>query len=406
MVENLNWESFREKYHLKNDKYVQDVILLQRLQSDNRYPIILYPQLLREQLSKKFMIGSIGVTMNDKNHIYLHDFLNVAKQLNLKGDDWEFLVHPYNPKDATVPSIPEIPTEKTEFYKTRNWGCLIPFIIVAFLFTLPAFFISPKDPGLGIIVAILWIPFVLLMAHKMNVGKLESKIRTRRLTQPEIKQLEQEAQEKYQKDLKAYRKLREEYENKELEFTQRLNSQAALLDKYAKLIVPTIFKRCLLNNLKIEDCLMRPQRGASEDKLFYALMKEFPSYIKMDKSLDAYSPDLVLHNGCSCPIDLEIDEPYEYKTKKEIHYIGCGDEERNNYFLSNNWFVLRFTENQIKNHFTECIDIVKALVHFIEWGDTSKLYEVERTIAQIQEPRWTKEKSRMLAIENYRDNQL
>lgn len=42
-------------------------------------------------------------------------------------------------------------------------------------------FISPKDPGLGIIVAILWIPFVLLMAHKMNVGKLESKIRTRKL---------------------------------------------------------------------------------------------------------------------------------------------------------------------------------------------------------------------------------
>ena len=103
MVENLNWESFREKYHLKNDKYVQDVILLQRLQSDNRYPIILYPQLLREQLSKKFMIGSIGVTMNDKNHIYLHDFLNVAKQLNLKGDDWEFLVHPYNPKECDSP---------------------------------------------------------------------------------------------------------------------------------------------------------------------------------------------------------------------------------------------------------------------------------------------------------------
>ena len=84
MVENLNWESFGEKYHLKNDKYVQDVILLQRLQSDKRYPIILYPQLLREQLSKKFMIGSVGVALKDKNHIYLHDFLNVAKSLNLK----------------------------------------------------------------------------------------------------------------------------------------------------------------------------------------------------------------------------------------------------------------------------------------------------------------------------------
>ena len=155
MVENLNWEYLEKTYHLKNDKYVQDVILLQRLQSDKHYPIILYPQLLREQLSKKFMVGQVGVLLKDKNHIYLHDFLNVAKSLNLKGDDWQFLVHPFNPNDATVPSIREIPTERTEVYKTRNWGCLIPFIIQALLFTLPAFFVSPNDPGLGIIVAIL-----------------------------------------------------------------------------------------------------------------------------------------------------------------------------------------------------------------------------------------------------------
>ncbi len=73
------------------------------------------------------------------------------------------------------------------------------------------------------------------------------------------------------------------------------------------------------------------------------------------------------------PIDIEIDEPYEYKTKKEIHYIGCGDEDRNKYFISNNWFVIRFTENQIKNHLAECVDIVKAFVHFIDYGDTTKL---------------------------------
>lgn len=44
----------------------------------------------------------------------------------------------------------------------------------------------------------------------------------------------------------------------------------------------------------------------------------------------------------------------------------------------------------------------KALVDFIEWGDTSKLYNVEKTIANIQEQRWTKEQSRMFVIENYR----
>ena len=138
---NLNWESFSEQYHLKNDKYVQDVALLQRLQKTDCYPVILYPKLLCEQLSKKFIIGSIGVG-KDKSHIFLHDFLNAAKQLNIKGDDWQFLIHPFDPKDAAVPQMPNIPTEKTECYESHNWGCLILILIMAALFSLPAFFIA------------------------------------------------------------------------------------------------------------------------------------------------------------------------------------------------------------------------------------------------------------------------
>lgn len=120
--------------------------------------MILYPKLLCEQLSKKFIIGSIGVG-KDNSHIFLHDFLNAAKQLNIKGDDWQFLIHPFDPKDAVAPQKPNIQTEKTECYEAHNWGCLILILIMAVLFTLPAFFISPEDPGLGVIVAILWIPF-------------------------------------------------------------------------------------------------------------------------------------------------------------------------------------------------------------------------------------------------------
>lgn len=153
---------------------------------------------------------------------------------------------------------------------------------------------------------------------------------------------------------------------------------------------------------QLKDCENPPQRGKSEDMLFYSLMKELPSYVKMDKVLGNYTPDLILHNGCSCPIDLEIDEPYELRTKKEIHYIGCGDEERNNFFTSNDWFVLRFSENQIKSHLNECLKIVKALVYFTEWGDTSQLREIEDILNKIKEPRWTKEQARMLAIDNYR----
>lgn len=402
MKDNLNWVSFSECYHLKNDKYVNDIALLRRLQSEFQYPIILYPKRLNEQLRKSFAIGSIGVLLKDRTHIYLHDFLGIAKSLKLKGNNWEFLIHPFNPKDASEPNMPKIPTEVTETYKTRNWGCLVPFLLVAFLFTLPAFFISPDDLGLAIIVALLWIPFILLMGYKAGVGKEETKSRIRRLSQNEIDELTKNAQIKYQHDLISYRKLKKEYDNKLIEYNQNLNLQAKLLDKYANLIVPTIFKRILITYPQLKDCENPPQRGKSEDMLFYSLMKELPSYVKMDKVLGNYAPDLILHNGCSCPIDLEIDEPYELRTKKEIHYIGCGDEERNNFFTSNDWFVLRFSENQIKSHLNECLKIVKALVYFIEWGDTSQLREIEDILNDIKEPRWTKEQARMLAIDNYR----
>lgn len=400
MTDNLNWISFQREYHLKNDTYVKSVNLLQRLQNETHYPIILYPLSLREQISKKFAIGSIGFLAKNKSYIYMHDFLNCAKLLNLKGNDWKYLIHPHEPQK---PILTKIPTEKKESYKTRNWKYLIPIMLIPIICTLPAFF--SEDPSTGIIIAFFWIPFILLVAYQMGVGKTETKVRIKKLTPKEINQLKQDAQIKYQNDIITYKKLSVEYENNLIEYNQLLNSQAALLDKYSKLIASRIFKCCLISKHQIKNCDTPPQRGASENILFYALMKEFPSYIKVDKILGIYSPDLVLYNGHSCPIDIEIDEPYEYKTKKEIHYIGCGDEKRNNYFISNNWFVLRFTENQIKNHLTKCVEIVKALTYFIEWGDTSKLCEAERTIIQIQEPRWTKEKSRMLAIENYRATQ-
>lgn len=193
------------------------------------------------------------------------------------------------------------------------------------------------------------------MGYNAGVGKEETKSRIRKLSQNEIDELTKTAKFKYQRDLISYRKLKEEYDNKLIEFNQKLNLQATLLDKYANLIVPTIFKRILITYPQFKDCENPPQRGKSEDILFYSLMKELPSYVKMDKVLGSYAPDLIIHNGCSSPIDLEIDEPYELRTKKEIHYIGCGDEGRNNFFTSNNWFVLRFSENQIKRVFNkEC----------------------------------------------------
>ena len=400
MNDDLNWNSFREEYNLKNDRYIKDIYLLQRLMRWE-YPTILYPNSLFEQITKKFMIVSVSISKRYENYFYLQDFLDIADSLCLEGD-WTFLPPPHNPKNMPVPSMPKIPTEKTEYNETYNWASVIFFMIFVLFCILPGFLIDPNAWAIGIPIAILWIPAIWYMAIKFRIGEREYKERTKKLTKKEIEVLEKKAQEQYQKDIISYQKLKDEYEDKESEYRQRLNLQAAALDSYAECIASALFKQCLINNVEIDDCILPPQRGALEDKLFYALMKEIPSYVKVDKSFGCYFPDLVIHNGYSCPIDIEIDEPYDYKTKKEIHYIGCNDEERNYYFESNNWFVIRFTENQIKNHLSECVDIIKAFVHFIEHGDTTKLYGIENTIKRIQEPRWTKEEARMMAIDNYR----
>lgn len=389
-----NWHTFREEYNLKNSRYVKDVFLLQELQNDTRYPIILYPNLLIEQFSKKFEINYY----KNKNYITLHDFLDVAKLLKLEGDDWTYLVSPRYP---IYPSTPNIPTEITETVKDN--GANIVITVFSLLLLIPILFLFGESPELAVGLLILLVVYYIVM-NTLNDSYFgnETKTRTRKLKKKEIEQLERESRERFQKEVDVYNERAKKYDEQKRNYIQRLNSQSALLDKYANSIVPNIFIDCLLKSIKMEDCDTPPQRGMSENKMFYELMKEIPSYVKVDKLFGSYFPDLVIHNGCSCPIDIEIDEPYEYKTKKEIHYVGCADEDRNKYFISNNWFVIRFTENQIKNHLAECVDIVKAFVHFIDYGDTTKLYEVKNTIKLIQEPRWTKEEARMMAIDNYR----
>lgn len=74
MSDDLNWNSFSKCYHLKNEKYVNDVALLRRVRRDTSYPVLLFPKRLNEQLSKNFTTDSAGISVGDKKHVYLHDF--------------------------------------------------------------------------------------------------------------------------------------------------------------------------------------------------------------------------------------------------------------------------------------------------------------------------------------------
>ena len=144
-----------------------------------------------------------------------------------------------------------------------------------------------------------------------------------------------------------------------------------------------------------------PQRGFYENKLFEALMYEFPQYVKVDVEIEGYYPDITLEIDDNIYIDIEIDEPYEFKTKKEIHYIGI-DDNRNKAITDCNWFVLRFAEDQIKYCLEKCVDTIKALVNFIKMPNEENLNQYLATTNSIRIKQWTKEEARLMAIQNSR----
>jgi very-short-patch-repair endonuclease len=92
--------------------------------------------------------------------------------------------------------------------------------------------------------------------------------------------------------------------------------------------------------------------GVSE-KAFYEIMKRiFPTIVQgvafqNPKFPHPYSADFILVHSSGLSIDIEIDEPYVGNTKAPHHCIDQGkDDIRNQFFTSNNWVVIRFSEKQ------------------------------------------------------------
>lgn len=113
-----------------------------------------------------------------------------------------------------------------------------------------------------------------------------------------------------------------------------------------------------------------------------------------------YIPDFVLYQARNnLYIDIEIDEPYDIKYRKPIHYIGSNDVNRDNYLTSNGWVVIRYSERQVYKHLEE---IIKDLESKINWLTYDDVCPTSLTL----DNRWTEEEAKRLAEENYREKYL
>jgi len=181
-------------------------------------------------------------------------------------------------------------------------------------------------------------------------------------------------------------------------------------------------KKDLLQNLKLENqirLIKQPskanketQQGISENYFFKYLNLHFASNdfeIMRYCELGHYFPDFVLKHKSGIILDIEIDEPYVGHTKEVIHYYNpeqdfYSDQYRNEFFLSNYWIVIRFTEKQVINHPDSCcfeianflffnfdIDIPNSLTFF---GPVPK------------EKLWSNQKANEMALFDYRNNYI
>jgi len=153
--------------------------------------------------------------------------------------------------------------------------------------------------------------------------------------------------------------------------------------------------------------------GASERAFGQVLEKFFPGRVKAQLRLPipnwdgAYSTDFTI----SFPelgvwIDVEIDEPYDYKTGKPTH---CSDDERdrnrNSFFLNNNWIVVRFSEEQVVRYPESCCKEIALVIRRVT-GIEKYVHDLASATSLAISPMWTSRQAKKMAKAKIRDRYL
>ncbi|MDL2228572.1 hypothetical protein LJC30_06775 [Odoribacter sp. OttesenSCG-928-L07] len=228
------------------------------------------------------------------------------------------------------------------------------------------------------------------------------------MIEDELKKYEEKLK-RYQQDLTDYENYNEKYKALIEQYNIEFETWQKKLNKNYISIFNTEFYNWIrkINSTNFTRSKNNPKKGYSENTFFIQLYNLFPDKIKIDTCLEYYFPDITIKIN-NVLIDIEIDEPYDYITKQEIHYLDDDgisiDEKRDEYFLENNWFVLKFTERQIVKQKSICVEIVKCIVDFIESGNIDYLEKYLELSTIIKEKKWTKEDARAMVIMNVRDD--
>lgn len=151
-------------------------------------------------------------------------------------------------------------------------------------------------------------------------------------------------------------------------------------------------------------------KGVSEDKFKRYVVKYFGSRIfteiqvKQPYSNRPYEPDFAyIDHQLGLHIDIEIDEPYVYKSLEPIHYRDhYNDNNRDSVFNGKGWVVIRFSEEQVVRQPDECCKVIAQVIHYL----TNQPFFLDKfnSIDDLtRAPQWTEAEAEDMARKQYRD---
>lgn len=352
--------SIIDKFPERNDnvKYSQEF-----------YPIILLPN---------------NIIQNIKSDVSKQ---KVYEYLNISLPKLEKLKLPIEPKGYEY-----VKKEKSKF---QGDGCIsIAQIPMAAFFAIMFFYcLGNEKPLLGLV----------FIVGAIIMGKDIFNFKTVEITEKEDipSEVYFELKEKYRNEKKIV-----EEKNKALE--NEFNDKMRKIDSDIASRIDFVKHQVFLSNLKPISKAVRSneegKRGKTELHFLNRLYDKFGSQIKVDmaptKDYQFYFPDFTfICEKTGLHIDIEIDEPYSYSEKKPIHHTETNDDERNRYFLEQNWCIVRFSEKQIIKEMDNCVSLIEEIVNSIH----SKSLDFSTNIVN-PDKRWTYEEALVMIHNNTRNS--
>jgi hypothetical protein len=256
---------------------------------------------------------------------------------------------------------------------------------------LSSFFIAALGGGL----AILWFLFGAILIGFQVLNEKKSYPRRHQAWLQQINNYEQEKE--------LYHQLRQDHE---------LKVKAARTPEKILAYRLQLMREVLSQTISHNGDNSRAQQGQSEARFGQFLQEYFSGKIHVGLTLFIpgyeypYTPDFAyIDSSIRLFIDIEIDEPYVYKTGLETHCLNCGKEQqRNNFFLGKGWLVIRFAEEQVVRWPLSCCKAIANTINGVTGETIAAELANQSDVPSID--RWTEEESRYMADENFRDSYL